>query len=620
MITCRRILTVALSGALCCAPVLAHDCDNEMYRRYNPDKCADFQSSDGFSFTTTAMVASGAAALIGGTIALFSNASNGSDDTTPSATPDYVMPTLPTHIMVGADVDTVQLATATNTTEYIRNTSHYDAILAGYSLARGYTGDGSTIAVMDSGAHDFHGKNVAYFAGGPIAPDANVTSYQITHDPKHFKSFAEIGDIIKTATNDGANIYNFSWSATNISAHEIKSRTQFEDLTDKNFIGALSDAVVRNDAIFVWAAGNEYNNQSSAFSAAPLFIPEIQGHFVNVVAYDTATGELASFSNACGITKDYCIAAPGAGLESPKTSLLLDGTSFAAPIVSAAIAVIRDAFPYLESSKITALLFETARDIGAVGVDNLYGHGLLDLERATRPVGTALVPLSDTTTAALRTSTVTGTIGHSIKSADITLAFIDSYGRAYDTKLNNNIRIKNRGLGFERLRTDANTSIKFNNLELGFKKTEMFASDGFLQTDDNNTITYIGFGDTYDIAGIQFSHRTTLGTTTPHASPDTIINGFSNIYTASVSVGAKYGKFAFSVGTPDTIIHGNMYLRTPTGRRTDGKYTFANHTINLSSRPSVEYTASYGNVTAGFIDNPYGTDEVYVLAKTKLQF
>ena len=99
-----------------------------------------------------------------------------------------------------------------------------------------------------------------------------------------------------------------------------------------------------------------------------------------------------------------------------------------------------------------------------------------------------------------------------------------------------------------------------------------------------------------------------------------MVNDFSDTYTASVSIGAKYGDFTFSIGAPDTIINGNMFLNIPTGRSVNGNYTFTNQTINMASRPSIEISASYKSFTMGFVDNPYGTDEIYMLTKTKLQF
>jgi hypothetical protein len=63
-----------------------------------------------------------------------------------------------------------------------------------------------------------------------------------------------------------------------------------------------------------------------------------------------------------------------------------------------------------------------------------------------------------------------------------------------------------------------------------------------------------------------------------------------------------------------------MNMRTPTGRNANGEYTFANHDINLAGRPAIEYAATYKFMTAGFVDNPFGTDEFYFLAKTKMRF
>ena len=626
----NKIFSAFLCGVIASGSAVANNCDNEIYRRYNPDKCSTVAESDsGFSFGGTVAVASGAAALVGGAIALF-GLSSGSDDDSSSTTyattskrntaTVYSHPTLSLYNNVGDDIDSIRLAAATSTSEYIRNFDHYNEIRAGYSLARGFTGAGSTIAVLDSGKNTFHGGNVAYLAGGPIAPNANIVSYQVSDRNENFKTFAEIGDVINAANAVGTNIYNASWSSGRYYANYISTRSQLENMTHKNFVNALTNAVADNDAIFVWAAGNDYQNESSFLSAMPLYVPELQGNFVNVVAWDNETNGLADFSNACGATKEFCITAPGTNLTSPKTETVLEGTSFAAPIVSAAIAVLREAFPYMKSSEITGVLFATARDLGIEGVDEIYGHGMLDLERATGPVGATLVPLSDGQTVSLSTARIAGTIGHKIKSSDIKFSFIDSFGRAFETNLNDNISVQNRGLGFERLRADSNNTVRIGNIEIGFKSTDMFMSQGFLETDSDNIISYIGFQDSIQIGNTELFYHTTLGTTNPRAAAESMVSGFSNIYTTSAKIGAKYGDFSFSVGTPDTIINGNMHLNIPTGRSINGDYTFARQTIDLASRPSVEFSASYKFMTAGFVDNPYGTDEIYMLAKTKLQF
>ena len=58
------------------------------------------------------------------------------------------------------------------------------------------------------------------------------------------------------------------------------------------------------------------------------------------------------------------------------------GTSFAAPRVTGAAAVLSQMCPTLTPEQIGYLLLRSARDLGEPGVDPVYGYGLLDLENA----------------------------------------------------------------------------------------------------------------------------------------------------------------------------------------------------------------------------------------------
>lgn len=593
------------------APAVAgtNKCTNDMYRLSNPEKCSD---TNRMSFATTATITGGSIALIGGAVALL-GMSGSTSDSTPTKTT-----TRASYDEVGTDIDYVRLASVLNQTSYKRNNNQYNDIRLGYSLARGFTGKNSTIAVFDSGTNTLHGNGVVHIASDQVAPDANVQIYEVANNKGNFKSFYEIGDIISSAQD--ANIYNFSWSAIGSYANEVQSRSQMEHMTDKHFIDSLSNAAKQNDAIFVWAAGNEYNFQSSSLSAMPRVIPELKGHFINVVAWDSQTQSLATFSNACGVTMNYCITAPGTDLQSSASNQKLDGTSFAAPIVSAAVAVIREAFPYMKSSEITNLLFATARDLGAAGIDNIYGHGMLDMERATRPVGATTIPVSESTNIAMQHSRVSSTIGNQLKSQNIKLSFVDSFGRAFETSLNDNMTVKNRGIGFERLSSKDINNVKIGNIEIGFKQTDMMNASGILQTKSNDILSFIGTGDQIQFGNLTLSYRTTFGTMTPKTSAESIVTGFSNIFTASANIALHYGDFGISVGTPDTIVGGNMYLHTLSGRNANGEYIFSDYAIDMATRPSIEYNVSYKSLTIGFVDNPYGTDEFYILTKTKINF
>lgn len=618
----NKFLYILVCGLLTAMPAMANNCDNEMYRRYNPDKCVTKSNTDSkFSFASAATITGGVAALVGGTVAVLGLTSSDGHTSSQPASTNQTMPTAQTHYnMVGADIDLSALEQQFNNTEYTRNGNQYNDIRVAYSLARGYTGAGSNIAVFDFGKNTWHGGNVAYLSSGLIAPNANVTSHQVADRNGNFYSFNKIGEIINTATHQDANIYNFSWEITNISAAQIKNRQHMINTTSHAFIDSLINASEQNDAIFVWAAGNGYNSESNALSALPLHIDELNGHFVNVVAWDSETESLADFSNACGITQNYCITAPGVALDTPITDIPLDGTSFAAPIVSAAIAVIREAFPYMKSPEITQLLFTTARDLGDTGIDRIYGHGMLDLERATRPVGVALVPLTNGTPVALRTAHVVGPIGHKIKSANIKFSFIDSFGRAFNTNLNNNLQIKNRSIAHEHLTDNNTTRMQIGHIEFGFKQSNLFHGTGFLANDTNTLTGFIGFKNDISIEKLTLFHDTKIGFTHPTASTESMIGGFSHLTTASVKIGAKYNNFSLSIGTPETIISGNMYLDTPNGRRNNGEYIFTRQTIALNDTPALEINAAYKFLTAGFVDNPHGTNEFYAIAHGKIIF
>ena len=87
-----------------------------------------------------------------------------------------------------------------------------------------------------------------------------------------------------------------------------------------------------------------------------------------------------------------------------------------------------------------------------------------------------------------------------------------------------------------------------------------------------------------------------------------------------MSVDGKIGDWSFGVAVPDAVISGEMSMRVPTGRNADGRITFHDYDIDLAARPAVEFSVGYKFITAAFVDNPYGTDEIYVVAKKKIRF
>ena len=188
--------------------------------------------------------------------------------------------------------------------------------------------------------------------------------------------------VVFSAGNDGWNSETGRVVATVVSSPEF-------DISSDNVLGYdLGDSLadIGDEITF-----RPLTNIVDGYSEMPMQYPELQGHWLVAVAVDSSN-RIASFSNGCGVAKGWCLAAPGVRIRTADIlenegggRQVVNGTSFAAPHVSGAAAVLKSAFPNLGAKQIVTLLLVTAQDLGDFGVDDVYGHGLVDLEKATRP-------------------------------------------------------------------------------------------------------------------------------------------------------------------------------------------------------------------------------------------
>ncbi|HCT24744.1 MAG TPA: autotransporter domain-containing protein, partial [Stenotrophomonas sp.] len=115
-----------------------------------------------------------------------------------------------------------------------------------------------------------------------------------------------------------------------------------------------------------------------------------RGWLVATAVDPYAPGTLASYANACGQAARYCLAAPGSAVypdANGSTYYWNYGTSFAAPLISGAAALVWQRYPYFDNNLVRQTLLGTAKDIGAPGVDAVFGYGLLDISRAIKGPG-----------------------------------------------------------------------------------------------------------------------------------------------------------------------------------------------------------------------------------------
>ena len=165
---------------------------------------------------------------------------------------------------------------------------------------------------------------------------------------------------------------------------------------------------------------------------------------------------LISISNKAGAAANVYMVAPGEGIYAPGNRCndcftRWTGTSIATPHVAGAAALILSQNPGLSSQEVTEILFNSATDLGAPGVDSEYGHGLLNVGAALSAQGD-LDSSSGGSSAALGVGIAALAVGGGIayfwnknkkakENLEKTLVF-DSYDRPYIMNLNQALNVQ----------------------------------------------------------------------------------------------------------------------------------------------------------------------------------
>lgn len=237
------------------------------------------------------------------------------------------------------------------------------------------------------------GKPFGQFVGG-IAPGATLVSARIINDkeptddgsgngnrvgPDEGQFFAGVNDDL---ISNGVKVMNNSWGGLYWDATDTATTQAFDT--------AYSKFVNQYGGLVVFAAGNDSKPNPSDVAALPSRAPDLAKGWLTAVALDSLNPtQLASYSNACGIAMNYCLAAPGNVIVSGKDDTpssesywIVEGTSFAAPEVSGAAALVWQAYPYFTNDMVRQTLLGTAKDLGAPGPDPVFGYGALDVGAA----------------------------------------------------------------------------------------------------------------------------------------------------------------------------------------------------------------------------------------------
>lgn len=283
--------------------------------------------------------------------------------------------------------------------------------------ARGGTGAGIKIAVLDTGVMLAHTDLDGNIVGGVNILDGALDGGTATtgngdDDNGHGTHVAGIA----AAENNGSGTQGVAYDASilsvkvgdaagSINANDLADGIDYARLQGANvinlslgFSGAvpipnqISDAIVRavNAGMVVVAAMGNSSLNSAAFPASFAIDPTAKGMLIAVGAVDSANA-IASFSNKPGSADSqelFTVVAPGVSILSTTfdgATGQKSGTSMATPYVTGSVAALMSLFPNLSGQEISSLLFTTTDDLGATGLDPIFGRGIIDLEKASVP-------------------------------------------------------------------------------------------------------------------------------------------------------------------------------------------------------------------------------------------
>ncbi|WP_417457394.1 S8 family serine peptidase [Kordiimonas sp.] len=184
--------------------------------------------------------------------------------------------------------------------------------------------------------------------------------------------------------------YAIANGARVISTSSLLLTGEFSDSGNQKIYSAMKRAAAKG-AIFVIAGGNGARPTPRNFNPVALG-PELYGHVI-IAGGLTEDGVIHAVADRAGDARSIYLSTQARGLGQLNNHdgiwfpTRFQGTSIAAPQIAAAIAILYEAFPNIDGEDAFNILMETAKDLGAPGVDEIYGGGLIDVGAAIQPLG-----------------------------------------------------------------------------------------------------------------------------------------------------------------------------------------------------------------------------------------
>ncbi|SIN89874.1 S8 family peptidase [Agromyces cerinus] len=274
--------------------------------------------------------------------------------------------------------------------------------------AAGFTGDGVTVAVLDTGYDDTHpdlegrvlAESTSFVPDEPVSDDPNGHGTHVastiagtgaasggTHRGVADGANLLVGKVLSNAGEgqDSWIISAMEWAADRADIISMSLGTRYgDDGTDLMSV-ALNEISAETDALFIVAAGN---------SSAPETVgsPGSAASALTIGSVDDPSGELSWFSSQGPLVRSGDmkpnLAGPGNDVTAARSAdsdgsgsyVSMSGTSMATPHVAGAAAIVKQQHPEYTGAQLRAALTSTATDVGLTPYQ--VGSGVVDVGEA----------------------------------------------------------------------------------------------------------------------------------------------------------------------------------------------------------------------------------------------
>jgi len=494
-----------------------------------------------------------------------------------------------------------------------------------------------TNTTMDTGAD--HGTHVAGIAGAErnsdgmhgAAFDANLAIAKVSSGT--FYSFANAIKAAEWGKNLGSVAINvsaevnydraFRNSIVKTAPGEYYSTHWYYG--ENGYNGAVDEAVkwksaLGDEQVLVKAAGNagwDYsagmNQMATATDANGNLI--LDGQMIVVGNWDQNNNKLNSSSNKAGTVcatiqngvcidsakiKDFYIMANGTQVTSTGVNgdyVTMTGTSMAAPVVTGSIAILHQMWPHMKGKHLVQLVLVTGNKNIAGYDENVHGQGLLDMDRATRPVGATGIPTSGRTNGGV-SSVAGGANVSGVAASQITaltnVMVLDSFERDFYIDLSGMVGTDidtrtasvaeqmgavNYFAGY--LNSNQQASYTIGKFTVGAGKSDGHylgnQLSGTLGTTESSFTIYTN----YDIAKNGFYAQLGAGITKLDIDvSNSLLDSAEPVVSSTWTLGYENNNWGIAVSQPVTVESAKMKYNIPTTRTPDGNVVTEMRTID----------------------------------------